>query len=87
MRSKIRVSFGIIKRWCHSSRNGPSVGILGVPFDKGQSKKGVGNGPAAIRNLGLIQRLEEIGKISIYNLLNIHIFLTHKDFEIFCSNV
>lgn len=63
MRSKIRVSFGIIKRWCHSSRNGPSVGILGVPFDKGQSKKGVGNGPAAIRNLGLIQRLEEIGKI------------------------
>lgn len=63
MRSKIRVSFGIIQRWCHSSRNGPSVGILGVPFDKGQSKKGVGNGPAAIRNLGLIQRLEEIGKI------------------------
>lgn len=65
MRSKIRAGFGIIKRWCHNSGNGPSVGILGVPFDKGQSQKGVGNGPAAIRNLGLIQRLKEIGKLSI----------------------
>ncbi|XP_044578067.1 arginase, hepatic [Cotesia glomerata] len=42
-------------------RNYRKVGIIGVPFDKGQKKQGVGLGPDAIRKAGLIQGLESIG--------------------------
>ncbi|XP_072393389.1 arginase, hepatic [Diabrotica undecimpunctata] len=35
------------------------IGILGVPFGKGQPKKGVTNGPDAIRNGGLVEQLSE----------------------------
>ncbi|EZA51566.1 hypothetical protein DMN91_011895 [Ooceraea biroi] len=34
------------------------VGIIGVPFDKGQKKQGVARGPEAIRAAGLIQELK-----------------------------
>ncbi|CAG9771407.1 unnamed protein product [Ceutorhynchus assimilis] len=65
MRVNLRTSFQIIKRCLHTN-DGSKVGILGVPFDKGQAKKGVGNGPSIIRELGLIERLEEIeGKLNI----------------------
>ncbi|XP_076281542.1 arginase [Lasioglossum baleicum] len=37
------------------------VGIIGVPFEKGQRKKGVADGPQAIRTAGLIQELESLG--------------------------
>lgn len=36
-----------------------SVGLLGVPFDKGQGKSGVALGPDAIRNGGLVKELLE----------------------------
>lgn len=36
------------------------VGVLGVPFENGQPKIGVGNGPRFIRDGGLIQSLKEI---------------------------
>lgn len=38
------------------------IGVLGVPFDKGQPRVGVGNGPKFIREAGLINRLREIRK-------------------------
>jgi len=40
------------------SRN---VGLIGVPFTKGQSHDGVGKGPNVIRNAGLIKELIAIG--------------------------
>ncbi|KAL1497156.1 hypothetical protein ABEB36_008162 [Hypothenemus hampei] len=65
MRLKLRLTdLKVFKRCLHS--NATRVGILGVPFDKGQTKIGVGNGPAAIRKMGLIERLEQIeGKLDI----------------------
>lgn len=38
------------------------VGIIGVPFEKGQKKYGVSVAPAAMRDGGLIEHLKEIGK-------------------------
>lgn len=37
------------------------VGIIGVPFEKGQKKYGVSVAPAAMRSAGLIEHLREIG--------------------------
>ncbi|XP_066603083.1 arginase, hepatic isoform X2 [Prorops nasuta] len=37
------------------------VGVIGVPFEKGQKKKGVAQGPKAIRSAGLIKELESLG--------------------------
>lgn len=37
------------------------VGIIGVPFEKGQHKEGVAHGPETIRAAGLIQELESLG--------------------------
>lgn len=62
---KLKTSFHIFKR-CFQTNPELKVGILGVPFDMGQTKPGVANGPAAIRRLGLFERLEEIeGKLHI----------------------
>ncbi|XP_047538614.1 arginase, hepatic isoform X1 [Vanessa atalanta] len=41
------------------------VGIIGVPFEKGQKKYGVSIAPAAIRSAGLIERLKEIDGIDV----------------------
>lgn len=38
------------------------VGLIGVPFEKGQKKYGVSIAPAALRSAGLIERLKDIGK-------------------------
>ncbi|KAM8920952.1 arginase-2, mitochondrial [Pelodytes ibericus] len=43
------------KNWTHS------VAVIGAPFSKGQKKRGVEHGPAAIRNAGLLERLSKIG--------------------------
>ncbi|KAL9707684.1 hypothetical protein quinque_011202 [Culex quinquefasciatus] len=40
--------------------NYEKIGIVGVPFEKGQRKKGVGLGPKAIREAGLIDSIQEI---------------------------
>lgn len=42
------------------------VGIIGVPFDKGQPRSGTAEGPKAIRNGGLIEQLQLISaKINV----------------------
>ncbi|KAJ0181131.1 hypothetical protein K1T71_003216 [Dendrolimus kikuchii] len=41
------------------------VGIIGVPFEKGQKKYGVSVAPAAMRSSGLIEQLEEIDGLDI----------------------
>jgi arginase len=38
-----------------------NIGILGVPMDLGQMRRGVDMGPSAMRYAGLIERLENIG--------------------------
>ncbi|KAK3913244.1 Arginase, hepatic [Frankliniella fusca] len=37
------------------------IGILGVPFDKGQTDQGVSAGPGAIRGAGLVEALRSLG--------------------------
>lgn len=37
-----------------------SIGVIGVPFSKGQPKGGVAGGPKAIRDAGLIGRIADI---------------------------
>ncbi|XP_063832410.1 arginase, hepatic isoform X1 [Ostrinia nubilalis] len=41
------------------------VGIVGVPFEKGQKKYGVSVAPAAMRAAGLIEQLKEIGGLDV----------------------
>ncbi|KAH9633973.1 hypothetical protein HF086_001175 [Spodoptera exigua] len=41
------------------------VGIIGVPFEKGQKKYGVSVAPAALRYAGLIQQLSEIDGLDV----------------------
>ncbi|CAK9832219.1 Arginase, hepatic [Anthophora retusa] len=43
------------------NRNYGKIGIIGVPFEKGQHKEGVAHGPEVIRSAGLIQELESLG--------------------------
>lgn len=42
-----------------------NIGLIGVPFDKGQKKYGVGIAPAALRSAGLIAELQEISQYSL----------------------
>ncbi|XP_052129124.1 arginase-1-like [Frankliniella occidentalis] len=37
------------------------IGILGVPFEKGQTNQGVSRGPSAIRGAGLLDALRSLG--------------------------
>uniref|UniRef100_A0A6P7FDT0 Arginase n=1 Tax=Diabrotica virgifera virgifera TaxID=50390 RepID=A0A6P7FDT0_DIAVI len=41
------------------SAEAKKIGILGIPFSKGQPKKGVTNGPDAIRKGGLVEQLSQ----------------------------
>ncbi|XP_052753730.1 arginase, hepatic [Galleria mellonella] len=41
------------------------VGIIGVPFEKGQKKYGVSVAPAAMRSAGLIEHLKEIDGLNV----------------------
>ncbi|XP_030747844.1 arginase, hepatic [Sitophilus oryzae] len=59
MRPKVYHCLSIARRFLHSDQS-LKVGVLGVPFDKGQAKKGVGNGPEFIRKKGLLERIAEI---------------------------
>ncbi|XP_018423185.1 PREDICTED: arginase-1 isoform X2 [Nanorana parkeri] len=43
-----------------SGRTKRSVGVIGAPFSKGQSRGGVEEGPIYIRRAGLIEKLEEL---------------------------
>ncbi|KAI4491437.1 hypothetical protein M0804_002829 [Polistes exclamans] len=44
-----------------STRKYNKVGLIGVPFEKGQQKKGVALGPKVIRDAGLTKELEVLG--------------------------
>ncbi|XP_077986201.1 arginase, hepatic-like [Glandiceps talaboti] len=41
-------------------RPSQNIGVLGLPLHKGQTKPGVKNGPAAIRNAGLIEKIQAL---------------------------
>lgn len=52
------------------------VGVIGVPFEKGQKKYGVSVAPAAMRAAGLIEELKEIGNLFNIELdVNTYLFL------------
>lgn len=59
-----------VRNFCEMKRWEPlkKVGIIGVPFEKGQTKYGVSVAPAAMRSAGLIEHLREIG--NCYTLEN-----------------
>ncbi|KAG8451358.1 hypothetical protein GDO86_003532 [Hymenochirus boettgeri] len=48
-----------------------SVAVIGAPFSKGQKRRGVEHGPAAIRSAGLIERLSSLG-CSIHDIGDLH---------------
>lgn len=41
------------------------VGILGMPFGKGQKKSGVARGPECLRNAGLIEKIKTFGEFTL----------------------
>lgn len=45
-----------------SLHNRGQIGVLGVPFEKGQKKSGVSLGPRVLREAGLLQKLKNISK-------------------------
>ncbi|XP_053331146.1 arginase-2, mitochondrial [Spea bombifrons] len=55
LKNQVGTSNNTQNRWTHS------VAVIGAPFSKGQKKRGVEHGPAAIRNAGLLERLSKIG--------------------------
>lgn len=44
------------------SMSSKDIGIIGVPFDKGAGKRGMNDGPNALRKAGLIEDLQSISK-------------------------
>lgn len=55
---------------CISSQ---SIGIIGVPFDKGAGKKGVNEGPKALRDAGLIDEIRSISqKLDVKDYGDVH---------------
>lgn len=54
------------------------VGILGVPFDKGQPLFGVALGPDAIRGGGLLENMKEFCKYLNINNTDIYIFFKYN---------
>lgn len=59
---KKRVLHKLLKNTFHTD-NGMQIGILGVPFEKGQPRTGVANAPKLIRKHGLTDRLLSIRKL------------------------
>ena len=49
-------------RCIHYDFSPTRIGILGVPFDKGQQKFGVAQGPKYLRDAGLIQKLQDLSE-------------------------
>ncbi|XP_058820906.1 arginase, hepatic-like [Topomyia yanbarensis] len=70
----------VMARYCSSKSlekckkiNYEKIGIVGVPFEKGQRKQGVGLGPKAIREAGLIDSIQEIShRLNIRDYGDIH---------------
>lgn len=58
MFKKTAPCFSLLIRAIHT--DGLKIGILGVPFDKGQPRIGVANGPKSIREHGLMDKLLSI---------------------------
>lgn len=56
---KKRVLLTQLKHAFHTD-NSIKIGILGVPFEKGQPRTGVANAPKLIRQYGLVDRLSAI---------------------------
>lgn len=54
------------------------VGIVGVPFEKGQKKYGVSVGPAALRSAGLIKELLEIENLEVQDYGDIETTSDHN---------
>lgn len=50
----------IITRNLQNNWNNNNIGIIGVPFGKGQRKYGVEDGPKVLREHGLIIKLKEL---------------------------
>lgn len=48
-----------VARQFSSDASSKTLGILGVPFHKGQPRGGVEDGPKCLRNNGLLEALEE----------------------------
>lgn len=65
----IRVLINPIKR---TFTNDVRIGLVSVPFNRGQEKKGVSGGPDAIKNFGLVQQLKDIGR-KPFTIITIHI--------------
>lgn len=61
LEKSLRLIFKTITRNFQNNCNN-NVGILGVPFGKGQRKYGVEDGPKFIREHGLIRKLKELRK-------------------------
>ncbi|XP_068194606.1 arginase-2, mitochondrial [Antennarius striatus] len=77
----MRATFGLsrllrtqLRHMCQKSR-AQSVAVLGVPFSKGQKRRGVEHGPKVIRDTGLIDRLSGLDYF-VHDLgdLNFHHF-------------
>lgn len=62
MFKKISPLFQTIVKNDLSKRN-LNIGVLGVPFGKGQRKYGVEDAPKFLRDYGLLTRLKELGKL------------------------
>lgn len=60
---------------------GEAFGIIGVPFDKGQKRHGVSQGPTVLRELGLIERLLEKG-CNITDHGDIHYSIVERNEEV-----
>ncbi|VVC92483.1 unnamed protein product [Leptidea sinapis] len=56
-----------------------NVGIIGVPFEKGQKKYGVSVAPAALRSAGLVRQLKEIDGVDVKDYGDIEIQANHVD--------
>ncbi|CAK1548289.1 unnamed protein product [Leptosia nina] len=54
------------------------VGVIGVPFEKGQKKYGVSVAPAAMRSAGLIEQLREIDGLDVKDYGDIDIPSCHE---------
>lgn len=58
------------------------VGIIGVPFEKGQKKYGVSIAPAALRAAGLIEQLKEIDGLDVKDYGDIETVLSEETVKV-----
>ncbi|XP_026323390.1 arginase, hepatic isoform X2 [Hyposmocoma kahamanoa] len=63
------------------------VGIIGVPFEKGQKKYGVSVAPAAIRDAGLIEQLREIDHLDVKDYGDVEIQVSPKEMNVKITNM